>query len=417
MVSEMGERTYINPNSIPVQQQEKRTKKTFAFDTPLLIVVLCLSVIGLLAIYSASWSHSLRVGLPASYFLTNQIKWFFLGSAVAVAIGLFDYKILLRKEVLLLMMGVTVLLLIAVLFVQDDPSGLNRGLFRGSVQPSELAKLAIIIYLAAWLTSRQDQLDKFTFGLVPVSIIVGFIGGLIAIQPDVSATITVFALGGLLFFLSGGDIRHILLMVILIAVVGGAVILVSNRAERILTFNPNLQNVDDVSYHIQRSLEAVMRGGWFGVGIGKSTTKSTGLPVPWTDSIFAVIVEETGIFGGTVIIALFVLLLWRGIIIAQRAPDMFGKLLAGGVTFWIVIEAFINIGVLVNLIPFAGNALPFISSGGSSLITTMIGIGLLLSVSRIGTEEKNKETRNSNAAVINLRGRNGRRDIPRYRSS
>ncbi|MBI9049064.1 MAG: FtsW/RodA/SpoVE family cell cycle protein [Anaerolineaceae bacterium] len=412
----MGERAFVNP-SITAQQQEKRSKIKLAFDTPLLIIVLCLAVIGLLSIYSASWSHSLRVGLPASYFLTNQIKWFILGSVIAASIGLFDYKLLLRKEILLFMMGVTVLLLVAVLFVKDDPSGLNRGLFRGSVQPSELAKLVIIVYLAAWLTSRQEQLNKFTLGLVPVGIIVGFIGGLIAIQPDVSATITVFALGGLLFFLSGGDMRHIILMLLLIVLVGGAVILVSDRAERILTFNPNLQNVDDVSYHIQRSLEAVIRGGWFGVGIGKSTTKSTGLPVPWTDSIYAVIVEETGIFGGAIIISLFLLLLWRGIVIARRAPDLFGKLLAGGITFWVVIEAFINIGVLVNLIPFAGNALPFISSGGSSLITTMIGIGLLLSVARMGTVEKNKETRNSNAAVINLRGRNRRRDLPRDRRS
>jgi len=398
-------------------QQNKRGLFRLTFDTPMLVIVLCLSIIGLLAIYSASWSHSLRVGLPASYFLTNQIKWLFIGSLIASVISLFDYKLLMRKEILLLMMGITVLMLIAVMFVTDDPSGLNRGLFRGSVQPSELAKLSIIIYLAAWLTSRQEQLNKFTFGLVPVSIIVGFIGGLIAIQPDVSATITVFALGGLLFFLSGGSIKHILLMLILIVLVGGAVILVSDRAERILTFNPNLQNIDNVSYHIQRSLEAVIRGGWFGVGIGRSTTKSTGLPVPWTDSIYAVLVEETGIVGGTLIIGLFLLLLWRGILIAQRAPDLFGKLLAGGVTIWIVLEAFINIAVLVNLIPFAGNALPFLSSGGSSLVTTLVGIGILMSIARVSNEESNKENRNSNAAIIDLRWRNGRRDLPRYRRS
>jgi cell division protein FtsW len=416
MVSKMGERTMINTNNTATQQP-KRGLFRLTFDTPMLIIVLCLSIIGLLAVYSASWSHSLRVGLPAAYFLGNQIKWLFVGGLIASAISLFDYKLLMRKEILLLMMGFTVVMLIAVMFVTDDPSGLNRGLFRGSVQPSELAKLTVIIYLSAWLTSRQEQLSKFTFGLVPVGIIVGFIGGLIAIQPDVSAMITVFALGGLLFFLSGGSIRHILFMFVLIVLVGGAVILVSDRAERILTFNPNLQNIDSISYHIQRSLEAIIRGGWFGVGIGKSTTKSTGLPVPWTDSIFSVLVEETGIFGGTIIIALFILLLWRGIVIAQRAPDLFGKLLAGGVTFWIVIEAFINIGVLVNLIPFAGNALPFLSSGGSSLVTTMVGIGILMSVARVSKKENNKENRNSNAAIIDLRWRNGRRDLPRYRRS
>jgi cell division protein FtsW len=412
----MGERTFINVNNPPTTADHPRSFK-LTLDTPLLIIVLCLSIIGLLSIYSASWSHSLRVGLPAAYFLTNQIKWLVIGSIIVIALSLVDYKLLLHKELLLLMMGITVFMLIAVMFVTDDPSGLNRGLFRGSVQPSELAKLSIIIYLAAWLSSRQDQLSNIAFGLIPVGIIVGFIGGLIAIQPDVSASITVFALGGLLFFLSGGDIRHILIMLLLIVLVGSAVILISNRAERILTFNPDLQNVNDVSYHIQRSLEAVIRGGWFGVGIGKSTTKSTGLPVPWTDSIFAVIVEETGIFGGIVIIGLFLLLLWRGIVIAQRAPDIFGKLLAGGVTFWIVIEAFINIGVLVNLIPFAGNALPFISSGGSSLVTTLIGVGLLMSVAHSSSEIKNNENRNSNAAVIDLRWRNRRRDLSRNRRS
>ena len=158
-----------------------------------------------------------------------------------------------------------------------------------------------------------------------------------------------------------------------------------------------------------------MRGGTFGAGIGRSTTKFTGLPVAPTDSIFAVIVEETGIFGATIIIILYLIFLWRGLTIGNRAQDMLGRLLASGITVWIFIEAVINMSVLVNLIPFAGNALPFMSYGGSNLTTVLVGVGIIQSVARQTAILENKEERKPLNAVVNLRRDDGRRRVSRSR--
>jgi cell division protein FtsW len=175
------------------------------------------------------------------------------------------------------------------------------------------------------------------------------------------------------------------------------------------------------SYHVRRSLEAVVRGGWFGVGIGNSTTKLTGLPVPPTDSIFAVIAEELGILGAIVLIALYGILIWRGLRIAQKAPDMLGTLVAGGLTFWIAIEAIINMAVMVGLFPFAGNTLPFISAGGSNLTASMAAIGILMNIARQGNRKPDisavPDERRDFLATINLRRRDGRRRVSRARRS
>jgi cell division protein FtsW len=172
-----------------------------------------------------------------------------------------------------------------------------------------------------------------------------------------------------------------------------------------------LQNPVQASYHVQRSLEAVVKGGFFGVGIGRATTKFTGLPVAPTDSIFAVIMEETGLIGAIFLIGLYVVVLWRGLYIANKAPDPLGKLLAAGLTIWIFMEAVINMGVMVNLFPFAGNALPLISAGGSSLTTTMMSFGVILNVAR--TTRGVIPERRPASAVVDLRGWDRRGSLPR----
>ncbi|TLN01959.1 putative lipid II flippase FtsW, partial [bacterium] len=158
-------------------------------------------------------------------------------------------------------------------------------------------------------------------------------------------------------------------------------------------------------------LESVVRGGVFGVGIGRGATKFTGLPVAHTDSIFAVIAEETGLLGAAGVIILFMIVLWRGLTIAKRAPDLLGKLLASGCTLWIVLEATINMAVMVNLLPFAGNALPFISAGGSSLTMCLAAIGLIMSVARVSNRESTSQQGRPFSAVVDMRRRNGRRSV------
>jgi cell division protein FtsW len=159
-----------------------------------------------------------------------------------------------------------------------------------------------------------------------------------------------------------------------------------------------------------------VKGGWFGVGIGRANTKYFGLPVPPTDSIFAVITEETGILGAALVILLFILLMWRGLIISRRAPDGFGKLMAAGLSLWLALEAFINMAVLVGLVPFAGNALPFISAGGSNLTVSLIAIGILLNISRQSMQNKAEEESTLDG-LVNLRWRKGRKNKTRSRKS
>jgi cell division protein FtsW len=177
-----------------------------------------------------------------------------------------------------------------------------------------------------------------------------------------------------------------------------------------------LEDPSQASYHVQRSLEAFVQGGFFGVGIGKADTKLTGLPVPPTDSVFAVVGEELGVLGAGLLIVLFVIFLWRCLIIAKKAPDAFGSLLGAGLGLWLVMEALINMAVIVGLLPFAGNALPFISYGGSNMIVTLAAVGILINISRSGQIEQYRKETVFNA-FAHLRRRDRRRSVSRPRRS
>jgi cell division protein FtsW len=270
-----------------------------------------------------------------------------------------------------------------------------------------------VIYLAVWLFSRRDQLKDISFGLIPLAGIMGILGGLIIVQPDLSAVVTICVIGGILFFLAGGDLRQIIILIVVATLVGLVVVQVNpTGSERISGFLPGLKDPTQAPYHVRRSLEAFVHGGWFGVGIGRAETKLTGLPVPPTDSIFAVVGEETGIFGVAVMVGLYVLFLWRGLDIARRAPDALGSLLAAGLTIWIVTEAFVNMAVMVNLLPIAGNALPFISAGGSNLLVSLSAVGILMNIARQSTQNQENEERTF-SAVVDLRRRDRRRGVSR----
>jgi cell division protein FtsW len=251
-----------------------------------------------------------------------------------------------------------------------------------------------------------------------MAVILGLTAGLIFLQPDLSATLTICALGVLLFFLAGVNWKQIVLIFVVVAAVSVLGIAVSDTGQmRIQQYVNGLQDPATASLHIQRSFEAVVRGGFFGVGIGKGSTKFS-LPVSHTDSIFAVIAEETGLLGAAGVVILYLVFAWRGLKIAANATDFTGKLLAAGLTGWIVMEAVINMGVMVNLCPFAGNALPCISAGGSSLTMTLGAVGLILSVARVSSREKLEQEGRSFGAVVNLRrgDRRGRVSRP-YGSS
>lgn len=419
----MGEQPILNQNPASVdpnlkvrtmqQNRPGRNSRLIDVDLTLVITIAVLLVFGLLMVYSASWNFGVINNLDPGYILGRQVIWVLVGLVIAFTLSFFDYHRFQPFTVPMII--AVVLMLLAVLILGNTRFGSSRTLIGGSIQPSELAKLATIIYLSFWLYSKRDHLNDFSLGLFPMAIILGIISGFILLQPDLSATLTVVFLGGLLFYLADGDFKQILLVILVIFIIGWILITISETGRtRITSYISGLQNPENASYHVQRAIEAFVRGGWFGSGIGNSATKFTGLPVPWTDSIFAVIGEETGLVGATFVLVLYLILLWRGMDIANHAPDLLGKLLASGITIWIILEAIINMGVLVNLFPFAGNALPLISAGGSNLITTMIAIGILLNISKQGNN-KSKTKGSINNAVVDMRWRDGRGRVPRTR--
>jgi cell division protein FtsW len=405
----------VRPRTVELPQMKTRAAAglhslRLKVDLPLLMVVVTLMIFGLVMVYSASYDFSRFTHKGDPYFMINrQIMWLALGVVGLMVISFIDYHF--YRRLVVPAMGVTLLLLVAVLVVNEVRNGAARTLLEGSVQPSEMAKLVLVMYLTVWLCSKRDQLHQLSFGLFPLGIMLGVLGGLIVMQPDLSAVLTIILLGGFLFFLAGGDIKQIFILGILMLIVGYCVVqLHPTGNERLTYYLSGLKDPTQGSYHVKRSFEAFVKGGWIGKGIGMAETKLTGLPVPPTDSIFAVIGEETGVVGAVSVVVLYVLLLWRGMLVARRAPDQMGSLLAAGLTLWITMEAFINMAVMVNLVPFAGNALPLISYGGSNLVMTLGAIGILLNISRLSEEKSEEEGRGSHA-VVNLRGRDRRRRV------
>ncbi len=381
-------------------------------DLPLVLVMIAILTFGLIMVFSASWDFSLAVYDDPMRMFVRQLIWMALGISLAYICSRIDYHS--WRSLVLPVMFLTIAMLVIVLLVSDVRLGAIRTVLGGSIQPSELAKVVTVIYLSVWMHSKREQLHEIQWGLLPLAIILGFIGGLIYLQPDLSATATIFLLGGLIFFLGGGDLKQIILLLIVALIVGVLVVKISSTGQtRVGAYVDGIKDPTQASYHVRRSFEAVVKGGWFGVGIGRATTKMTGLPVPPTDSIFAVIAEELGLLGAAGTLLLYVLLIWRGLRIAEKAPDMLGSMLAAGLTFWIATEALINMLVMVGLLPFAGNALPFISAGGSNLTASLVAIGILLNVSRQSVSGNESEEWRNFGATLDLRGRNRRRSISR----
>jgi cell division protein FtsW len=410
----MGTSTLVN-DRMRISQAKRLAR---AVDIPLILAVIALAVFGLIMLYSASFDFSFNEFGSPTYMFSRQLRWLGVGILLAFGLSRFDYHHW-QRVVVFAMLG-TIGLLVIVLFVNEIRLGASRSLYEGSYQPSEVAKLISIIYLAVWLYAKRDFLHDISLGLIPLGVILGIIGGLIYLQPDISAAGTVLVLGGLLFFLAGADIKQIVFILILAIFMGWIIVQFSvTGQDRVSSFLAGLQDPTHASYHVQRSFEAVIKGGFFGVGLGQADTKLTGLPFAPTDSIFAVVAEELGLFGSMLLMSLYGVLVWRGLVIARRAPDMLGTLLASGVTFWIGMEALINMAVMVGLMPFAGNALPFVSAGGSNLVSTMSAIGIILNISRQSGEgvKQEEKDRRSFGAVVDLRRGNGRRSVSRPRRS
>ena len=401
----MGESTGI----INRKAGRVRVSTQLLIDVPLLVCIIILLIFGLLMLYSASWNYSLQVFDSGTYILFRQVRWVVLGLAAMGILVRIDYRHL-RFLIPWFMGGV--LLILIVLLLDFRNIGAQTGYTRtitdgGSGQPSEIAKVAVILYLSYFLTSRKEAQNSFLRGTLPAIVVIGLPVFLVFLQPDISAAITIAVIGGGMFFISGGNMKHLtMIMFLLVVAAVGSYFFYDKVGTRFSEYLAGISDPTGASYHIRRAFNAIVSGGIFGVGIGKGTAKLTGLPFAWTDSIFAVILEETGLVGGIFVIGLYTVILWRGYEIFKKAPDPFGKTLAAGISMWVFMEAALNICVMLNIMPFAGNALPLVSLGGTSMLCTLASLGILLNISRVGAIENAQRGRNEPDAIINMRGGN-----------
>ena len=340
--------------------------------------VLLLTLFGLTMVYSASAMVSIR-GTGASYgFLFKQTVAALLGLGLLYAATRFDYGRLQHPAVIwgLLLSCIGLLLLVQ---ATGNQRWLNFGGF--SFQPSELTKLALLIYLADLLVRKQGQVGEIRGFLLPVLALLGTFCALIVIQPDLGTIITITLVAGCLFFVAGVPLLHLGGLAALGGLAFAALAwFVPYRRQRLLAFFGGQET--EAPWQIKQSLTAIGSGGVSGVGLGESTQKLMFLPEAHNDFIFAVVGEELGLLGCLALVAAFLVLLWRGLRIALRARDPFGSYLVAGITLSLVVQAFINMGVVLNLLPTKGLTLPFVSYGGSSLLVTLLAAGLALNVSQ-----------------------------------
>ncbi|MDB5080763.1 MAG: Cell division protein FtsW [Chloroflexi bacterium] len=359
-------------------------------DFVLLAIIGSLLVLGTVMVYSSSFVTAEYYGQSPSFYLFRHMLWLvvgFVGCSIATVV---DYHKLRNFSTGLMIIAMGLLLAVLVLPPQFAPARNDAkrwltptGSDEFQFQPSELAKVILILYAAHWLSSKGEKVSNFYYGVIPFAITIGAMIALIMGEPDLGTSLVIGCIGLSMFFIAGASIMH---MLVGFLVAGGAfavlAVTASYRLARLKAYSDPFADPTGLGYHTTGNIMALGSGGLFGAGLGAGRQKFLWLPNAYTDSIFAVIGEELGLVGATLVLALFLGLAWRGAHIASHAPDGFGRLIASGMTIYVVSQALINIAVISNLVPFTGIPLPLISYGGTSLAVTMTGLGLLLNVSR-----------------------------------
>lgn len=358
--------------------------KRVSVDRVLFIVTLLLVFVGMVMVFSASAVMAKEKYHSGYFFLLRQMGWAIAGF-IAMMIGMrIDYKRLKHPAVVFSMLGLTTVMLISVLFL-DRAHNTHRWIhFAGfSFQPSELAKPVLILFLAFFLENRTRSMDDLRNTLIPAVIPTAVFVGLIVFQPDLGTAIACAAITGCILFVAGLRFRYLgyALLASLLPLYF-LIFHVAYRRDRILAFLNPYSDPQGRGFHIIQSLIAVSTGGLTGVGLMEGKEKLFYLPEPHTDFIFSVLGEELGLVGCLLVVLLFATLLWRGIRTALHTQDMFGRFLAVGITSMVVVQAFINISVVLGLMPTKGIPLPLISYGGSSLFITLACVGVLLNVTK-----------------------------------
>ncbi|MFQ5450176.1 MAG: putative lipid II flippase FtsW [Nitrospinaceae bacterium] len=353
-------------------------------DFILFIAVATLILMGIVMVFSSSAVFAMEEYNDSYYFLKRQLLFLFLGSGVLWAARKTNYHKL--EQFTYPVMIITLLLLLAVMLpgLGKEAGGARRWLSLGgfSFQPSELAKFTVVVFIAKSLVKRADKLRNFAYGFLPNLIVLGFFFVPILYQPDLGTALIISMVAFTMLFIAGVRKKFLFLsMAAGIPFLVSAIMNAEYRTRRILAFLDPWQDPSNTGFQAIQSFYAFGRGGYWGLGLGDSSQKLFYLPEAHTDFIFSVIGEELGFIGTMGILILFAVLMWRGFVTAYRAKDPFGSHLAIGLTLLLGFQAFINMGVTVGILPTKGLPLPFISMGGSSLVVSMLCVGVLLNIS------------------------------------
>jgi len=356
-------------------------------DVFIIALTVILVLTGFVAVYSASFVIALaRFGDP-NYYIVRHVVWAVGGGILLLAAARTDYRVL-RQLAVPLMLG-TIALLIAVLVAGQEAGGARRWIGVGelSLQPAEFAKLTVIIYMAAWLSSKGDDIRSMEHGLIPFLIIIGTVSLLIMLQPNMGTTLIILAITLTMFWTAGASIVQMLaLTTIGVGAMSALAMVEGYRLSRLTAFLDAESDPLAAGFQTLQSLIAMGNGGITGLGLGASRSKFFYIPESHTDGVFAIIGEEAGLVATLAILFVFVLFMIRGYQLSNRARDDFGSLLAVGITTWIAVQALLNIGGITRVIPLTGVPLPFLSFGSNSLAAVMMAVGVLLSVSRFGVQ-------------------------------
>jgi cell division protein FtsW len=354
-------------------------------DHTVLIVTVTLALVGLVMVFSASAVVAGNRFQDSGFFLKRQLAWLTFGFLLLHLASRIDYAWWKRLSVPLLGLMTVLLVMVLIPSLGVAAKGARRWLRLGpiSIQPAEMVKLVMVIYLAAYLTKKEERLAIFSSGLLPALIVVGLLSGLVLMEPDLGTVVVLGLVMVGLLFLGGARISHLLALGLCAVPVALVLVLGSSyRRQRLMTFLAPWRDASDSGFQITQSFLAFGSGGPFGVGLGEGKQKLFFLPEAHTDFVLALVGEELGLVGTGAIILLFALFVVRGFQIAARARMPFGRYLGMGITLLIGIQALVNACVVTGLLPTKGLTLPFVSYGGSSLVVSMVGVGILLSISR-----------------------------------
>ncbi len=353
----------------------KKLGLTIFFDSFVLMLL------GLIIVMSASSTYSVFKFDSAFYLFNSHLFKVFLGIAAIIAFAFIPYEYYkpLSKHAMI----VTTILLIVTLLFAPNIKGAGRWLDIGilTIQPADIAKLVLIIHLSLLLEDKQNVIDNYRHGFLYLFIWIMIISGLILLQPNISSGVMLILISLTLIYAGGAKLKHILFSLLLSGkVIGMAAMLFPHSRSRIFSFIGSVINGGDLNFQVKQALYSLGSGGIFGVGIGNSMQNNLFLPEAYGDFIFAILGEELGLIGSIIVLIAYLVLLVAGIVVAKKAKDRFGQLLAFGITISIVLYAFVNVAVTTGVLPTTGLPLPFISYGGTSLIFLCISVGILINI-------------------------------------